>query len=334
MVFRIVFVFVFLTVSSHGLRMQEEDANINDSMQKAVPIDMLVNQGIHMSPNVNPQLFKLGLDRMNLTGCRKLFLDIGSNIGTHVRQVFEADKYPKSILRKSFTQWFGDEELRKQPSDISGVCAVGFEANPRIALHLKDIEEAYSKNGWKAFFFAPQAVSDKNGEVTFYMNDEPQNSDVGSSIVDRRKSTHGRKFEPVTIRTLNLAELIETEIASKRGAGRIEKVFAKMDIEGSEFLVLPKMLQGKGMCKGIGIDAMVIEWHDHRIPAPKGCRLCSRQSVLEELHQLPCHATETFEIDDEVYIHDPVPLPNAQKSFSLPFADFFKEERVMIHAMS
>jgi len=162
MVFRIVFVFVFLTVSSHGLRMQEEDANINDSMQKAVPIDMLVNQGIHMSPNVNPQLFKLGLDRMNLTGCRKLFLDIGSNIGTHVRQVFEADKYPKSILRKSFTQWFGDEELRKQPSDISGVCAVGFEANPRIALHLKDIEEAYSKNGWKAFFFcSPGGVGQK-----------------------------------------------------------------------------------------------------------------------------------------------------------------------------
>merc|ERR1719198_20567 len=100
---------------------------------------------------------------MNLTGCRKVFLDVGSNIGVHVREVFEGSKYPESHLRKTFVEWFGDEEFRKQPSATSGVCAVGFEANPRIAPHLKDIEEAYAKEGWKAFFFAPQAVSDKNG---------------------------------------------------------------------------------------------------------------------------------------------------------------------------
>lgn len=255
---------------------------------------------------------KLNLDKMDLTGCRKIFLDIGSNVGVHVREVFEGGKYPKSLLRQTFIEWLGEEQDREQPSEKSGVCAIGFEASPRLAPRLADIEKAYAEKGWKAFFFAPQAVSDHNGNITFYIKDDPGNNDWGSSIVDQRDDGQAQrqhsKFVPTTIRSLDFAALLEQEIVVKYP--QLEKIYAKMDIEGAEFVVIPKMLQGKGLCKRGGIEAMTIEWHDPRIPAPAGCKLCNRKDATKAIKsQSQCSATDVLEIDDEEYLFDPIPLP-------------------------
>jgi len=45
----------------------------------------------------------------------------------------------------------------------------------------------------------------------------------------------------------------------------------KMDIEGSEFTVLPHLLKHGLLCQGRGIDALTIEWHfDPDIAHPVG----------------------------------------------------------------
>lgn len=283
---------------------------------------------IDQKPEQGPTLAKLNLDKIDLTGCRRVFLDIGSNVGVHVREVFEGAKYPRAKLRQTFTAWFGEEKNREQTSEESGVCAIGFEANPRIAPRLADIESAYAKKGWKAFFFAPQAASDKDGHITMYVNEELGHNDWGSSIVDRRGT--GRKFVPTTIRSLDFAAVLEQEIIAKYP--QIEKVYAKMDIEGAEFLVIPKMLQGKGLCKRGGIEAMTIEWHDGKIPAPAGCKLCNRKDALEAIKkQSQCAATDVLEVDDEVYLFDPIPLPGAEEALlTVPDINQFKDERKQI----
>jgi len=52
----------------------------------------------------------------------------------------------------------------------------------------------------------------------------------------------------------------------------------KMDIEGSEYLVLPKLLEKGLFCKGI-IDVVFIEWHDTYVDDGEKIRL----SVTDQL---------------------------------------------------
>lgn len=224
-----------------------------------------------------------------------------------MRQIFQPALYPESKLREIFRQNFGEEELRSQPSEVSGVCAVGFEANPEIAPYLKDIERVFNAKGWKAFFIAPAAVADKNAEMNLTV-DEKEIS-TGSSIVDRTTERHGHQWHTTTIPAFDFSEFMDREIVKRRrGKNGIEHVFAKMDIEGAEFLVIPKLLQGQGLCQGRGIDSMTIEWHDaaHRYNhiglAPEGCHACDKPAIDKLLSRHnTCEHPEMMDVDDETY---------------------------------
>ena len=52
--------------------------------------------------------------------------------------------------------------------DLSGICAVGFEPNPKHAAKLKEIERAYSACSWKTRFFTETAVSDYTGTTELF----------------------------------------------------------------------------------------------------------------------------------------------------------------------
>ena len=52
--------------------------------------------------------------------------------------------------------------------DARYVCAVGFEPNPSHTATLKEIEEAFSSCGWRAYFFTQTAVSNYSGTTQFY----------------------------------------------------------------------------------------------------------------------------------------------------------------------
>ena len=60
-------------------------------------------------------------------GCRHVFLDVGSNIGMHVRFLFEPHLYPKAhVARAFFQEKFGPEASR----DNRDYCVFSFEPNP------------------------------------------------------------------------------------------------------------------------------------------------------------------------------------------------------------
>ena len=54
--------------------------------------------------------------------------------------------------------------------DLSHICAVGFEPNPRHAAGLTAIGEAYTACGWRTHFFTETAVSDYSGRTELFLD--------------------------------------------------------------------------------------------------------------------------------------------------------------------
>eukprot|EP00913_Durusdinium_trenchii_P022976 g21573.t1 len=187
-----------------------------------------------------------------LEGCHQIFLDVGSNRGTH--------KYKGARYLKVFERVFGPPSERQRNS--SGICAIGFEPNSKWIPHHQDIERAYAKQGWKAKFF-PVAVSDHVGRI---------NNTVPSGIR-----------------------------------------LVKMDIEGSEYEVLPDLLQKRMLCHDTWADMakeqLTIEWHSRFAELSNE----KNKQLEKEVHSHNCSGsvpqTMVQNIDDESFMNDGQPLP-------------------------
>jgi len=136
--------------------------------------------------------------------CSKVFIDVGSNAGTHIRKLYEPEKYPEAKYSSVLDAAFGPVWFRGQMSSKTGICAFGFEANPRWQSRYHEIETAYAKKGWRAKWFAPMAVSNETGEATFWLNDDGANADWGASLVNRGTESS------VTVPEVDFANFIET----------------------------------------------------------------------------------------------------------------------------
>ena len=68
-----------------------------------------------------------------VSGCKFLFLDLGSNRGTHIRKLFEPHLYQNAPYLQIFDGMFGNASFRSQPSSVTGLCGIGIEPNPRWA---------------------------------------------------------------------------------------------------------------------------------------------------------------------------------------------------------
>ena len=97
-------------------------------------------------------------------GCYHVFLDVGSNIGMHVRFLYEPQLYPKArIARRFFMESFGAESNR----DNRDVCVFSFEPNPNhISRHVQ-LQKAYASLGW-SYYPIHAGVGHQAGNITFY----------------------------------------------------------------------------------------------------------------------------------------------------------------------
>ena len=89
-----------------------------------------------------------------------------------------------------------------------------------------------------------------------------QYQDVGASAVSSQgiahtNNTRGNKND-VIVRTIDLAALISVVARRVRAAGG--KILMKLDVEGTEFTLVPWLMATRTMCD---IDMLFIEWH-HR----------------------------------------------------------------------
>lgn len=240
-----------------------------------------------------------------LQDCSSILFDVGANAGTHVRKLFEPALYPKARVLSYYDQAFGSADFRSKPSKETGLCAYGFEANPKFAPKLRDIEKSYAKMGWRVKFLTPtvvDVVSDK--KVNFHVASDPKHNDWASRV-----NKTGQQ-DGLTLKTLDFPSFLESAIA-KRNAKGPRSVLVKMDIEGSEFTVMPSMLQRKLLCKGT-IDTFLIEWHE-RFMSTDADKQMARNVRKETQKGIPCDSganTNVVAFDDESYLLDGKPLPN------------------------
>ena len=167
-----------------------------------------------------------------------------------VRKLFEPNAYPKSKTIGLFNRTL---DHLKRTGSKQGLCALGFEPNPKHYKRLQEVEANYSRNGWKVHFF-PFAVSDKDEIVTFYTDDNSLQEDIGATVFKRED----KQRRPYQVKGIRLSSFLITILKGK------QIKLAKMDIEGSEYNVLVDMLEYGLLCEEY-IKAMFVEFHDPQI---------------------------------------------------------------------
>lgn len=258
-------------------------------------------------------------------GCRSVFLDVGTGRGTNIRMLFEPELYENASALPLLEQYFGPASTRKKHVNESGLCAFGFEANPRFAEQHRDIEIAYAAKGWKVQFFTPVVVYDHDGAEDFYIEDSPDTNALGSSIInpapDRSiENNSSKRYYKQELPSARFAELVRTKVADRwlSEDDVVGKVFMYMNIVGAEFAVLPDLLQAGVLCQQSGIDGMLVIEHTQSLEsANKSSTPWSELKDAIRMQNGCKDPSDLVEMDsDSMYIdaQRPLPLENATAS--------------------
>ena len=195
--------------------------------------------------------------RRLLDGCWHVFLDAGANIGIHSRFLFEPERFPKSQFRLVFDTYFGADR------DAQTTCAVSFEPNPTHRAYHQHQAKQYAARGWR---YAPMdtAVGPRAGNLTFYANVRREAQFVGSKdkvmgvgfgVADREGAGAGiyQRRTPqqrIVRHVIDFAAFVMEEVAGRKlpatGSRLAPAVVVKMDIEGVEFALVPRLLETRG----------------------------------------------------------------------------------------
>ena len=225
------------------------------------------------------------LPPLDMNGCQHVFVDCGANVGANIVALFsETQPRRKSNLHRAFDKYFGATlDERRQ-----AVCAIAIEPNVHHAEVLKALEQRHRMAGFRTFFLPYVASSDTSGrKVPFFFDNSRRgraHKEWGASIYSigaNRGSanvTRAGDLPPNATRlpvpTLDIARLLRDivlarKLPTERGnAGghlkapeRPPAVVVKMDVEGSEFSLLSRLLFLGVMCQ---LDYLGVEYHDEK----------------------------------------------------------------------
>ena len=254
-----------------------------------------------------------------LDGCYHLYLDVGSNIGTQVRKLFEPEKYPLAKVNSIFNKNFGSIDERRKAYLEGGrvVCAVGFEPNYRLSQYLEEIERKYTNCGWRVTFLTKSAVSDHDGIERFYTDGGYKQFELSGGILPPKVfNTHIKKLDDNSTTTnvtlIRLSEFLRNVVGKRMlpvhpSKKHPPRVLMKMDIEGSEVDVIPDLIFTGGLQY---INSFMVEWHGrfenlserkkaHRI-LDEIIKLISEYSFAMKGHGAKFDFT-SINLDDETY---------------------------------
>ena len=247
-------------------------------------------------------------------GCFHVFLDVGANIGVHGRFLFEPEKYPKAgIARSIFDSEFGSDR------DKRDICSFEFEPNPAHQQKLKRNSRAYQDMGWR-YEYIQAAAGDFEGYMDFHHNADEENEEWGFSVKKLVESDTVVEKVPV----LRLSSWIKQHITERlvpsspfgQNSNFTPTIVMKMDIEGSEYVVLPDLIFSGALCT---IDFLFGEFHPWFAPmnfSGQKIKLETRRDaahlgqLLSEIIGTSRNCKTRFKyLDDESYLHDGIPLP-------------------------
>lgn len=101
-----------------------------------------------------------------------------------------------------------------------------------------------------------------------------------------------------------LDEPVDTHTHPTRRASNASTLaFLKLDIEGAEYTVLPRLLSTRALCR---VSFLLIEWHLVYVPPPKRAAGLALKGAFELLLAASCHGHPM-----PVVVHDDLPANNA-----------------------
>ena len=297
------FIFFLKINSQEYVKIQRNFAGLEDNATRS--LDTSVERQSYVSSNNSDSSHFNFSSNLSLDGCYHIYLDVGSNIGIQVRKLFEPHLYPNAIFVNLFNNFFGTSPSlnitqHQQLNPHQKICAVGFEPNSQHSKRLKTIEESYNRCGWFVKFFTETAVSNLNGNTSFYNGVSPDALDVGGGILS--PSVHDgaldpiepSKYSPVTV--VRLADFLRT-VVGVRKIGKIDpeappKVLMKMDIEGSEIEVMSDLIFS-GSTQYVNV--WMLEWHERMFQThPERVEVSSKLRDLMQRLSYVCELTHNL----------------------------------------
>ena len=271
----------------------------------------------HEKISTRLQTIDSSIEGLLLDGWYHIYFDIGANIGVHVRKLFEPEKYPNSPYVPIFDDVFGDVEFRRRHT-----CAIGFELNPVHSEHLTNLQHCYNSKGWRTHFFVPRAVGNSDVHIHhMFPQNDPRHKDWTANV----RETTGNSQGGIPIRSLDLPRFIEAHVCSRKipelsNATKKPWIQAKIDIEGSEYSLLPGMLLHRNFCC---INGITIEYHERFLQDPFRIHQIEIQKHVVALAEVGygCSPSETVRstislLDDEFYLEDQQPAPEGCDPFT------------------
>ena len=150
-----------------------------------------------------------------LDGYFHVYIDLGSNIGVQIRKLYESELYPEAKVRPIFNSNFGAIEERKDTRFPLSICAVGFEPNPSHTEYLKEIETSYNSCGWQVMFFTETAVSNREGNATFYTDADLKHLEWGSGILSPEVHRIANKTTS-NVKKIRLSKFLQNVVGKRK----------------------------------------------------------------------------------------------------------------------
>lgn len=120
-----------------------------------------------------------------------------------------------------------------------------FEPNPAFSNCFSDFQN---------HTFIPKAVWTKNGALTFY--DSLQDDKYGGTVREGKSTGNVDYNHPIEVDSLDFSSWVTSNFSDE------DFVILKLDIEGAEYDVLPKMIQDGSLDK---VNLFFVEWHFDKV---------------------------------------------------------------------
>lgn len=238
--------------------------------------------------NHTRQMVRKAFKILDSGSCEHVYLDVGTNIGVQIRKLYDPEKYPYAKVKSIYNDYYGN-------SSRSNVCTFGIEANPNHTPKHQILESLINQNEDKLLIFSNTAANVHGGNVEFYIQpyEAKRFFEWGASLLNWDKH---HKMVNVTAGSLPLADFIKLGINDRPGQTELSKVTMKIDIEGSEYTLIPTLITAGAMCN---INFVMCEFHSGVTdkPPPNDFLLNVNYMMSQSFN---CK-TKFLKFDDETY---------------------------------
>lgn len=224
--------------------------------------------------------------------CKQVYLDIGSNIGVQIRKLFEPSRYPGADVIRVFDKHFG--VTRNKSQDL---CAIGIEMNPSHTSRLKLLEHHYTSTcNYNVKFFTETAASTHDGFVGFLSDGDHANEEWGAStnLVLKDQSVISQTKQ--IVQSIDIANFILKELVP-----HADTIVIKLDIEGAEHDVLPRLMMTGALCN---VSEIFIELHYWSFSQDQKELMDMATKLYPGFFSAAGCRVQMSYIDDESYLHD------------------------------